>query len=72
MTRTDIPPKGFYTQKLPGHIDRVIYSTGTTRGNKWIELMYAQPSWMGLMWHAMDDIDLSTHTLTNPCKYKLK
>jgi len=76
MKKSQIPKKGFYTEKLEGYIDRVIYSTGEPDGNKWIEmekrtLGYLKPGWSTLLWWCMTDIDLSTFTKNNPCKYKL-
>ena len=56
------------------HCKRCVYATGTTRGNKWIDLDVPNPAWMTLMWNcvAKDEICLCTYHETNPTEFILK
>ena len=52
---------------------RCVYATGTTSGNKWIELNVPNPKWMSLMWNCIsqDEINQSVYYKENPTKYSL-
>jgi len=52
---------------------RCYYITGTTKGNKWINLNVPNPQWTGLMWNCItvDDISLCTLHSTNPTNFVL-
>jgi hypothetical protein len=52
---------------------RCYYITGTTKGNKWINLNVPNPQWTGLMWNCIttDDIPLCTLHSTNPTNFVL-
>ncbi len=53
--------------------DRCAYITGTTKGNKWINLNVPNPQWTGLMWNCItaDDIPFRTLHSTNPTNFVL-
>ena len=55
---------GYYY--LPNN--RCLYVTGTTKGNKWINLASATPKWGTLMWNCIEQnvIDTANYSLTNP------
>lgn len=68
---------------LPGYyylrtknVHRCFYATGTTRGNKWIDLTDPKPQWMDLLWNCMssDEIIASTFHTENPtaCSFNFK
>jgi hypothetical protein len=50
---------------------RCYYLTGTTKGNKWINLNVPNPKWTGLMWNAItpDDNDLTHYHQQNPTSF---
>ena len=52
---------------------RCFYITGTTKGNKWINLAVPNPKWTGLMSNGIDEysIGLSTIHSTNPTSFAL-
>ena len=75
---------GFYFSTLysrrTGEVidERAYYLTGTTKGNKWINLMSHSPQWSGLMWNCIrrQDFELPNneiifHGEENPTKFKL-
>lgn len=53
--------------------NRCLYITGTTKGNKWINLAVPNPQWTGLMWNCINDdsIGLATIHSTNPTSFAL-
>jgi hypothetical protein len=53
--------------------NRCFYITGTTKGNKWINLSVPNPQWTGLMCNGIDEysIGLSTIHSTNPTNFVL-
>jgi hypothetical protein len=62
---------GFYY--INGEESRCFYVTGTTKGNKWIDLYVPNPQWMTLMWNCIDsyEINLSTFHQQNPTDFSL-
>jgi len=50
---------------------RCVYASGTTKGNKWIELNVPDASWTGLLWNCIskDQIDDSVYFEGNPTEY---
>ncbi len=54
-------------------LKRCVYASGTTKGNKWIEINVPNPVWMSLMWNCIskDEIDCSIYYEDNPTEYKL-
>lgn len=50
---------------------RCYYITGTTSGNKWIDLEVPEPLWYSLLWNCVDryDIELSVYSSDNPTKF---
>jgi hypothetical protein len=54
--------------------DRCFFTTGTTKGNKWINLDEPNPQWNSIMWNCIDkyEIDLSVFHTENPTKFNLK
>lgn len=71
---------GYYTKRLIVNdkiiVDRVYYFTGTTKGNKWIELLCGNPKWCGLMPSAIRKDEMSIGDVIfhseNPTNFKLK
>jgi hypothetical protein len=69
---------GFYYIKGEGvniGIHRCFYLTGTTKGNKWIELVVKNPQWTSLMWNTVSscsyEIELSQYYEENPTDHQL-
>ena len=54
--------------------NRCIYATGTTKGNKWIDLDVPKPQWRTLMWNCINTLDIAftTYHTDNPTNFKLK
>lgn len=57
---------------------RAYYLTGTTRGNKWINLNSYKPQWSGIMWNCIRRVDfelpnnlVTYHGDKNPTEFKL-
>ena len=53
---------------------RCFFITGTTKGNKWIELEDSpNPQWMALMWNCIDpyEINLSVYHQQNPTIFSI-
>ena len=55
---------GFYLIKD----EKCFYITGTTKGNKWVDLDTHTPEWWGLMWNCIDpdEIEVAEYHETNP------
>lgn len=58
--------------------ERVYYLTGSTKGNKWINLNSHSPMWMSLMWNCIRKVDfelpnseIEYHGSQNPTTFKL-
>jgi hypothetical protein len=65
--------KGYYLLDKPSWgLKRCVYATGTTKGNKWIELNVPNPTWMTLMWNCIskDEINISDYHAENPTEYQ--
>jgi hypothetical protein len=65
---------GFYYIKAENlGVHRCLYLTGTSKGNKWIELVVKNPQWTTLMWNCVSsyEIELSQYYEENPIDYKL-
>lgn len=52
---------------------RCFYLTGTTSGNKWINLSVPNPQWNALMWTCINkyEVDFATFHNTNPTEFVL-
>jgi hypothetical protein len=63
---------GYYLldDKFTG-LKRCVYATGTTKGNKWIDLTSPNPQWVALMWNCIsqDEISKSVYYEQNPTEY---
>ena len=72
---------GFYLQTIVyrdgiSTSQRAYYFTGTTKGNKWIDLNSAEPEWNSLMWNCISEKENSYGKLeyfgsVNPTNFKL-
>jgi len=61
--------QGYYLIKGIGA--RCIYVTGTTKGNKWINLEVPNPQWTRLQWNCIhrDEIEIGLYSETNPTSF---
>jgi len=63
---------GFYFAKSK---ESALYLTGTTKGNKWIQLgTLDEPRWVNLLWNCIKENEIENYFVyseTNPTQYNI-